>query len=142
MPSPSFGVNLVLTTGINFATISEISLTSGPGYVYAVVVPRADVPPSPYQIMNQVSAYGVKVPGSKVFYKGSGSITISIAGLTQTTKYTFYFIATNSDFTDMMQTTIPLSVAFSTQTAEISGAGIIGVNYFVFFVLFILSFMI
>jgi hypothetical protein len=141
LPSPSLGINLVLSTGINFVTISEISLTSGPGYVYAVVVPRTDIPPTPYQIMNQVSAYGERVSGSKQFYGGTGSLSISIAGLAQSTKYTFYFIATNSDFTDLMQTTIPLSVPFSTQTVQISGSGLVAVNYCVVLLVFVLSFV-
>jgi hypothetical protein len=114
-------------------------MTSGPGYVFAVVVPRDDIPPSPYQIMNQNNAYGIRVPGSKMFYAGKGAIMISIAGLAPAMKYTFYFVVTNSDFSDMMQTTIPLSVSFSTQNAQITGAAIVGVNYMLMGILFVVS---
>ncbi len=39
-PKPNFGSKFVMSTGINFISVREITLTTGRGLIYGVVVPR------------------------------------------------------------------------------------------------------
>jgi len=117
-PRPSFGTNFVLVAGLNAAILREVTLDT-PGFIYGDVVFRSskdDPIPTVYQIMQGLTNDNKNASGKRVNFT-STAVSIDISGLSPSNPYYLYFLAQSQDMSEMVTTTMPIQIGFTTQTA-------------------------